>query len=112
MQYGINLKALTVSLNTISMVSVNRTHEILSAVFGIPISTGAIHCMVRNCADKVRDTVERIRLACVDSDLWHFDETGSRVAKKTMWFHDASNELYTYLTVSEKQGQMVWMSIM
>jgi len=106
MQYGNNLKALAIALNTVGMVSVNRTHEILSAVFSIPISTGTIHSMVRSCADKVRDTVERIRLACIDSDLCHFDETGSRVAKKTMWFHDASNELYTYLTVSEKRGQI------
>ena len=58
------------------MVSFNRTHEILSAVFGI-ISTGTIHSMVRICADKVRNTVARIRLACVNSDLCHFDETGS-----------------------------------
>jgi len=105
-QYGNNLKGLVVSLNTVGMVSFNRTHEILSAVFNIPISTGTIHTMVRDCATKVTDTVERIRLACIDSVLNHFDETGSRVDKKTMWFHNASNERYTYLTVSPKRGHL------
>jgi transposase len=82
MQYGNNLKGLVVSLNTVGMVSFNRTHEILSAVFNIPISTGTIHTMVRDCATKVTDTVERIRLACIDSVLNHFDETGSRFESK------------------------------
>lgn len=106
MQYGNNLKALAISLNIIGMVSVNRTHKILSAVFDIPICTGTIHSMVLSCAGMIIDTVDRIRLACANSELCHFDETGSRVAKKTMWFHDASNKLYTYLTVSEKRGQI------
>lgn len=34
----------------------------------------------------------------------HFDETGTRVDKKTMWVHNASNEDFTYLTVEEKRG--------
>lgn len=36
-QYGENLQALAVALNTIGAVSVKRTHEILSGVFNIPI---------------------------------------------------------------------------
>ena len=104
MQYGNNLEALAVSLNTIGMVSIKRTHEILSAVFGIPISTGTIHNMVMGLAGKLANTVEHIRQAVVSSTINHFDETGSRVDKKTMWFHNASNKDYTYLTVSEKRG--------
>jgi len=105
MQYGNNLEALALSLNTVGMVSIKRTHEILSAVFGIPISTGTIHNMVMSLAGKLTDTVEHIRQAVISSTLNHFDETGSRVDKKTMWFHNASNEYYTYLTVSEKRGK-------
>lgn len=106
MQYGNNLKAFAVALNTGGMVSIKRTHDILSAVFGVPISTGTIHSMVRDCADKIQMTVERIRKACVDSVLCHFDETGTRVDKQTMWVHNASNERYTYLAVSQKRGQI------
>ena len=46
MQYGVNIEALAVSLNTVGMVSVNRTHEILSGVFGVPVEAHA-KCPVR-----------------------------------------------------------------
>jgi transposase len=36
-QYGLNLETFAISLNTIGMVSINRTHEILSDIFGVPM---------------------------------------------------------------------------
>ena len=51
MQYGKNIQALVVALNTVGAVSVNRTHEILSSVFNIPLATGTIKNMVTRCAD-------------------------------------------------------------
>ena len=106
MQYGDNLEALAVSLNAVGMMGIKRTHDILSAVFGIPISTGTIFSMVKSCAEKLADTVERIRQTVVSLPLVHFDETGTRVDKKTFWFHNASNELFTYLTVEKKRGSL------
>ena len=38
-QYGLNLQALVVALNTVGAVSINRTHEILGSVFSIPLAT-------------------------------------------------------------------------
>jgi len=106
MQYGDNLEALAVSLNTVGMMGIKRTHDILSAVFNIPISTGTISNMVKSCADKLLGTVERIRQIVISQPLLHFDETGTRVDKKTFWFHNASNDLFTYLTVEEKRGKI------
>lgn len=104
MQYGDNLEALAISLNTVGMMGIKRTHDILSAVFGIPISTGTICNMVKSCAGKLVDTVGQIRKTVASLPLAHFDETGTRVDKKTFWFHNASNEDFTYLTVEEKRG--------
>ena len=104
-QYGENLQALVVALNTIGAVSVNRTHEILSSVFDIPLSTGTVSNMVGRCADWITGTVESIRRKMAASELGHFDETGTRVDGKTIWVHNASNSEYTYLTVSEKRGK-------
>lgn len=56
-QYGENLQALSVALNTIGAVSVKRTHEIISGVFNIPIATGTISNMVNRCASKVTDYI-------------------------------------------------------
>ncbi len=50
MQYGENLQALSVALNTVGAVSVKRTHEILSGVFNIPLATGTISKMVKRRA--------------------------------------------------------------
>lgn len=80
-QYGENLQALSVALNTVGAVSVKRTHEILSGVFNIPLATGIISNMVKRCADAVSETVNRIKQKVADSSLGHFDETGTRVDK-------------------------------
>ena len=103
-QYGENLQALAVALNTVGAVSINRTHEILSGVFNIPIATGTISNMVKRCADGLSDTVGKIKEKMIGSALGHFDETGTRVDKKLWWVHDASNCEYTYLDISTKRG--------
>lgn len=103
-QYGDNLEALAISLNTVGMMGINRTHNILSAVFGIPISTGTICSMVKSCAGKLVNTVEKIRAMVTSLPLVHFDETGTRVDKKTIWVHNASNKDFTYLTIEAKRG--------
>ena len=103
-QYGENLQALSVALNTVGAVSIKRTHEILSGVFNIPIATGTISSMVKRCADGLTDTVGKIKQKMKASALGHFDETGTRVNKKLWWVHDASNCEYTYLDISTKRG--------
>ena len=103
-QYGENLQALSVALNTVGSVSINRTHEILSGVFHIPIATGTIRNMVKRCADKLTDPVNRIKQKMQASALGHFDETGTRVNGTLCWVHNASNCEYTYLEISPKRG--------
>ena len=103
-QYGENLQALAVALNTVGAVSIKRTHEILSGVFSIPISTGTIASMVKRCADRVTDTVDKIKEELIHSALNHFDETGTRTEGRLHWVHSASNSLYTLLDISRKRG--------
>ena len=105
-QYGKNLQAMVVAFNTVGAVSINRTHEILSSVFNIPLATGTIKNMVTRCAESLKDTYERIRLKMTMLGLVHCDETGSRVDGKTCWVHVASDQDYTYLTISQKRGQI------
>lgn len=105
-QYGENLQALSVALNTVGVVSVKRTHEIFSGVFHIPIATGTISNMVKRCANAVSETVNTIKQKVIHSELGHFDETGTRVGKKLWWVHDASNCEFTYLDISQKRGYL------
>ena len=105
-QYGKNLQAMVVAFNTVGAVSINRTHEILSSVFNIPLATGTIKNMVTRCAESLKDTYERIRRKMIMLGLIHCDETGSRVDGKTCWVHVASDQDYTYLTINQKRGQI------
>ena len=103
-QYGENLQALTISLNTAGALSINRIHEILSNVFDIPLSTGAISNIVHRFADKITEPVSAIAEKLKAASLAHFDETGTRVDGKTWWVHNASNALLTYLDIDRKRG--------
>lgn len=103
-QYGDDLQALVVSLNTVGALSINRIHEILGNVFNIPLSTGVISNMVHRCADAVTDAVANIADKVKHSSLAHFDETGTRVDGKLWWVHNASNAKYTHLEISQRRG--------
>lgn len=103
-QYGENLKALAVTLVDYGMVSVERTREIITGAFGVPISTGTIQAMVNECAERVKDTAEEIKNILMRSEVAHFDETGFRVAGVLHWLHSASNALFTYMTIHQKRG--------
>lgn len=105
-QYGRNLQALAVALNTVGAVSIDRTHEILSSVFNIPLSTGTIKNMVTRCTDSLKDTYERIRRQMIGLGLIHCDETGTRVDGKTWWVHNASDRDFTFLSISKRRGQI------
>ena len=103
-QYGDNLEALAVSLNTIGAVSVKRTHEILGGVFNIPISTGTISNMVSRCADKIIPVIEMIKSKLKSSPINHADGTGTNINGKTEWAHCLSNDKYTYIALHKKRG--------
>ena len=105
-QYGKKLQAMVVAFNTVGAVSINRTHEILSSVFNIPLATGTIKNMVTRCADSLKGTYEKIRQMMVCAGLIHCDETGARIDGKTWWVHNASNQDYTYLTIHQKRGRI------
>lgn len=104
MQYGVNISALAVALNTAGMMGIKRTHDILSGVFDVPISTGTISSMVKKCAAKLSATVEKIGQTIAALSHANFDETGVRADGKLHWLHSSSNALFTHLSVSKKRG--------
>ena len=105
MQYGNNLRALAIALNTLGAVSVNRVHEILGSVFGIPLSTGSISDWVTRFANhRISDVVKEIGRCVAGSRVAHFDETGLRMNGKLHYAHVASTRQYTYLYFSAKRG--------
>lgn len=104
MQYGNHLQALAAALNTIGSVSVNRVHQILGSVFGIPLATGTVSNIVTRLASVCNPVVERIKKAVIAAKVAHFDETGTRIDGKTQWVHTASTKDATYLYLGSKRG--------
>lgn len=104
-QYGKTLQALVVAFNTVGAVSVSRIHDLFGNIFGIPLSTGTIHNMVHQCAEKLTDTVNEICDHIKGLPIAHFDETGCRVNGRLYWVHVASNQDSTYLYLSSKRGK-------
>ena len=104
-QYGETMQALVVAFNTVGAVSVSRIHDLFGNVFGIPLSTGTIHNMIHQCAEKLSDTMDAIRDHIKGLAVAHFDETGCRVNGRLHWVHVASNQDSTYLYLSGKRGQ-------
>ena len=104
-QYGKTLQALVVAFNTVGAVSVSRIHDLFGNVFGIPLSTGTIHNMIHQCAEKLSDTMDAIRGHIKCLAVAHFDETGCRVNGRLRWVHVASNQDSTYLYLSSKRGK-------
>lgn len=104
MQYGNHLQALAAAFNTIGAVSVNRVHQILGSVFGIPLATGTISNIVTRLASVCSPIVERIKETVIAAKVAHFDETGTRIDGKTKWVHTASTKDATYLYLGSKRG--------
>ena len=105
MQYGQGVRAMAAALNTEGMMSVQRTHDFLSAVLGLPISTGTIAAMVRELACQVQDTVAAVFQALMAYPVNHCDETGFRVEGRLHWLHSVCNAMFTYLSVQGKRGE-------
>jgi len=103
-QYGNGICALAVALNTAGMMSVNRVHELLMAVLGVPISTGTISAMVERFSETISDTMEGIKQALLSRPVVHCDETGTRVEGTNYWVHSACDAQYTYLSLQSKRG--------
>lgn len=103
-QYGNGVRALVIALNTSGMMGINRVHEILGSVLGVPISTGTIVSMVDQFTEAVSGTVESIRQALLNRPVVHCDETGTRVEGTNYWVHSACDGDFTYLSIQKKRG--------
>lgn len=96
-QYGENIAAFIVALNTVGAVSAKRVQEIAGSLFDLPISTGTVCKMLARCAENSSDAMSFIKEKVIQLESAHFDETGTRVAGKTGWVHVAGNDELTYL---------------
>jgi len=104
-QYGAHLKALLVYFNQYQLVPLERTVEIIEALYGQKVSEATIIEACAQTAKQVEPTNEAIKEELKEtSEPVHFDETGGRVMSKLWWLHVASTALLTYYQAHQKRG--------
>lgn len=103
-QYGHNLKALATALSTVGMVSIDRIHQLLSSVFQVSVSTGAIQDWIRDLSTATKDAVEKIREYISNLKVIHCDETGLRVQSSLKWMHCVCDEKLSCFGLHDKRG--------
>ena len=74
-------------------------------MFGVSISTGTIMSMVSKCAKQVGPILPEIRKLIANSDVAHFDETGTDMNGRNFWVHCSSTGQLTLLTANQKRGK-------
>jgi len=104
-QYGSRLKAQLVYFNQYQFVPLERTVEIMEALYGHTVGEATI---VEACTQVARE-VEPINQAAKEEltatiEPVHFDETGGRIMSKLWWLHVACTNLLTYYAAHPNRG--------
>lgn len=109
-QYGPGVKALAVYLTQHHMLPVARTGQLLSDLYGLPISAGTIQTMIGEAHALLTPTVEGIADAVANARVVGADESGFRVAGKLNWLHTAVTDALTWMGIHAKRGKIAFAS--
>jgi transposase len=103
--YGAGLRAFIVLLSNYACVGMKKINEILSEVFGIPVSTGTIANANTSFAANSTPIHEEIKEEAYKSPILQKDETGMTLNGKNWWLHTASTPKLTYITAHPSRGK-------
>lgn len=103
-QYGPNTEAMISYLHTRHYIPFNRIQELLNDAYGLAISEGGVHCLLKRFTTKAVPFYEEIKKRIIHSDVVGSDETGAKVNKKKHWFWTWQNEKLTYIVHSANRG--------
>ncbi len=103
-QYGPGVKAAAVYLKHYQFIPYDRTCELLSDLFGCPMSEGTLATIISKSHELAAEPAEKIKTLIELAPVVHFDETGSRVEGKRWWLHSASTAGATYYDIHRKRG--------
>jgi transposase len=103
-QYGPQVQALALYLNTRQMIPVQRGGELLKE-FGINLSWGTLDNIRRRGAQKLAGFYEALNHTLRGCSFLHLDETGTYVGGKNAWAHVTSNDFLSYYHIDIKRGQ-------
>lgn len=104
-QYGPEIKAQMVYLNTEQHLPLERTCDLLDEFYNHRLSEGTIVTACAEAAQKVEQSNQAVKEHLVEQEeVAHFDETGMLVNGVLHWLHTASTSRLTYYTMHLKRG--------
>lgn len=102
--YGPNTEALAAYLLHGQCVPMARVRQLMSDVFGMRLSEGTIHNMVKRMGEKARFPYEAIRQRVEAARVVGADETGAYVGSSNSWAWVFQNEGNTYVFFDRSRG--------
>lgn len=104
-QYGSEIKAQMVYLNSEQHLPLERTCDLLEEFYSHRLSEGTIVTACAEAAQKVEKSNEAVKEHLVKhEEVGHFDETGMMVNGVLHWLHTASTSHLTYYAMHPKRG--------
>jgi transposase len=104
-QYGPDIKAQMVYLNTEQHIPLERTCDLLEEFYQHRLAEGTIVTACAEAAQKVEQSNETVKEHLVEHErVAHFDETGMVINGVLNWLHSASSSRLTYYAMHPKRG--------
>jgi transposase len=104
-QYGPQVKALSVYLHQHHLLPFVRTTQVLEDLLGTCPAAGTIARWLQEAAELVIEPVERIKAQLRQSDVLHCDETGLYIAGARVWLHVAATPQLTCYEAYPQRGR-------
>ncbi len=104
-QYGAQVKALSVYLHQHHLLPFARLTQVLEELLGTSPSAGTIARWLQEAAELVAEPVEHIKAELRQSDVLHCDETGLYIAGKRVWLHVAATSQLTCYEAYPQRGR-------
>ncbi len=106
-QYGAEIKAQMVYLNTEQHLPLERTCDLLEEFYHHRPSEGTMVTACAEAAQKVEPSNEAIKEHLVEHEpVGHFDETGMMINGVLNWLHTASTLRLTYYAMHAERGSV------
>jgi transposase len=105
-QYGSNIKALAVYLNTDFKLPFQKIRTLFSDLYGYEFNASTAFSANIEAYEQLEPIENQIKEALKNAKIIHADETGLRCEGSLKWLHVACDSLYTYLFVDDKRGKL------
>jgi len=106
-RYGEHIEALVAYLSISGYISYNRIARMVSSLFGVALSEGAVDAILKRTAAASAPEIERIKARLEGSGLVGIDETGCRVHGNRHWHWVFQNEQDTLIVANKSRGAKV-----